>query len=497
MRVRLLYTRLGHSLVQVASVALFLFILSPLVAREYRLYFGNEDNWQAFPVRNNVQLQRGYRGQLDVRLAEQRYATSEATDLYLSFDEGLPAATTNYRVIADNVVIAQEARAGRSGYFANNGGLLLSATASALLGSAGEWGDFSIEFYSYGTQWAEYEQLLYWRSKNSVTNNRTRLQEITLVVVEERLQWNFVNFFTLEDQVLERLTLHAADRLAPRRWYHHLLRYNRAQGLLEYLVDGQPQAVRYTTESGEERGALYTHLHGEEIGSTFKIAPRFSGLLDELRIVREWIDPPPLRTYSSKSGTIASDIIDLSRNRGALQRIEAQFQTPDQSEVKIEYRFSTTRSDLIGSNGTAWVAAPLDQDIIPAPNGRFLQLRARLLPDGIGAQSPRLSSIEVVIERPAPLLAPRNPLVILPEQALAWEPPPDLRPLAYRVYYGPRPGYYPYRLEAGAQRRIQLPPLEPDSSYYFVIESYLSDWPTLPGGRSAPVYLRTDPVAQE
>ena len=486
-------------------IALWILVIAlPLSAREYRLEFGKEDNWQQFPLRSNVELEKGLRGYYDILVGDQRHFPSKVVDMMLHFDETIPRDARNNWQITENrtVIVAQAARSGDgAAYFSRqNGGITLRAVESPLFNQAGDWGDFSIEFYSYAIQLEEYEQLLLWQSENepapSLSGSKI-VQKIELVVREERMQWNFINFFSLEDQLLPSLTLYAVDRSPLRRWQHHLLRYRQARGLLEYLIDGQPQAVTYTTENGREGGARYSHIHRPTTQEELHIAPAFSGMLDEFRIVGEWMEPPPLRNYSVASGVIESNIIDLAERYGQLRRIEAQFQTPDQSQVQIEYRTAMERREFVEEDEASWVVVHPDIDIIPSPYLRFLKLRVRLLPDGVGANSPRLSTIGVVIERAVPLSAPRNPIVI--ENAadksieLMWQPPFDLQPLGYRIFYGPRPGYYPYRIEVGTPTRYLLPPLKPDSPYYFVIESYLRDYPTLPGSRSEALYVRTSP----
>ncbi len=476
----------------------------PLSAREYRLEFGKEDNWQQFPLRSNIELETGLRGHYDILVADQRQRPSEVVDMELHFDEAIPQdARNNWHIIENRaVIVAPAARSGDGAAYFNrqDGGITLRAREGSFFNQVGDWGDFSIEFYSYAIQLEEYEQLFLWQSKKkqpSSLNNSNLEQKIELVVRGERMQWNFVNFFSLEGRFLPSLTLYAVDRSPLRRWQHHLVRYRQTRGLLEYLIDGQPQAVAYTTESGREEGARYSHVHLPATPEELHIAPAFSGMLDEFRIVGEWVEPPPLGNYSVASGVIESNVIDLAEQYGQLRRIEAQLQTPDQSQIEIAYRTAMERREFVGDGQASWVTVHPDIDIIPAPYLRFLQLRARLLPDGVGANSPRLSSLGVVIERAVPFSAPQVPIVV--ENAenktieLVWQPPSDLRPLGYRIFYGPRPGYYPYRLEAGGRTRYRLPPLEPDSPYYFVIESYLRDYPTLPGSRSEALYLRTSP----
>ena len=73
----------------------------------------------------------------------------------------------------------------------------------------------------------------------------------------------------------------------PRVWSHHLLRFDGDTGLVEYLVDGRPEATAYATATGREGGTVFEPAVGA--AAPLEFCPEYSGLADELRI------SPPLR----------------------------------------------------------------------------------------------------------------------------------------------------------------------------------------------------------
>ena len=492
---------LSQPIARALVYAALLLIAAPLHALEYRVQFGAEDNWKQFSRRENVLLERGSRGYYDVRLENQRYQEDSATDLSLSFDQPLTETRFGGYTLHTNraLITTQHTRiGGGAAYFSHQGGgLVLYAHQDSLFGEHEPRGDFSIAFYAHAATLSDYERLLYWKFENEYAtsagqpNLRPRIE---LLVMGEHMQWNFVDFFRSAGVALPLVTLRAADAATDREWQHHLVRYTRARGRLEYYIDGVLQAITHTGPSGRERGAPFIDwpVISSASPATLEIAPAFSGVIDEFYIARTLVQPRPPRLYSYKSGVIESDIIDLAERRGRLVRFTVHSRTPENSAIRLEYRASLNRSNLYDKS-IPWREARSDVEILPVVPTRFLQIRAHLLPDGVGAASPRLSFIDVTIAPPAPILAPRNPAIrnVGGQSELVWEPPPDLREISYRLYYGTRPGRYPFSVDVATNTSYRVNALQPNTPYYFVIESYHSDYPTLPGGRSEPLYIRT------
>jgi hypothetical protein len=393
-------------------------------------------------------------------------------DMALSFDEGKPELfadqTGRYQVSTAPAVSAVNKRWARAGTGAGlfSGGALGTAAfelgplvviprgREALLSDHRHIKDFSLEFWLYPINMENGEQILSWASSRQNPRGNHTFQRVQCVSARNRLRWTFMDFFAAPDDG-RRLTfsLEGSSPLTPRTWSHHLIRFDAASGLFEYLVNGTPEALVYTTASGREGGEVYAPITGE--GSVLVLGGRFTGLIDEFRTYSAYLESPELRKYPPRGGRAETRLLDLGPDRGEVLRVEASggrtsntdgvlrneysggggFSFPDDSAM----RFFIRVTDLpVVPEETPWIPFEPGKDLPRDLRGRFVQLAAAFYPSGDGETSPYLDALRIVYQPQEPPLPPSRLSAAARDGAvdLSWKPSVDAHTEGYLVYYG-------------------------------------------------------------
>jgi hypothetical protein len=463
------------------------------------LVLGREDAWGELARTENLMLKPGLGDTLDLYLAEDEYAATPQTDLLLHFDQE-PAVDSSghYRPTGGKALIAAEVSAlgpASGGFTGDSRGLELAPLPGALFFRAARWGDFTIEFWLRPTLLNDGEQVLGWIGSR-FRDGRSTAQELRCTVRKRRLAWEFMNFFTAPgDTARLGLRLEGLTPLLPRVWHHHLLRFDSASGLLEYLVDGVPEAVTYARDT--DRGEALLPYTGEADSAPLALGRGLVGFLDELRISRAFVQDPVLSRYAGRSGSAESRPLDLGYSGTRVRRIDAAYQAEADSGVFFYYRVADrlAAEDLEGH----WRQFRPGEDL-PEAHGRFIQLRAELYPDGRRLVSPRLSDLRVVY---VPDLPPAPPSAVLATAGngtvrLRWSPVREDDVRGYLIYYGNAPGNYhgtdgdrgPSPIDAGPASEFNLGGLKNGSLYYFAVVAYDSTDPPHRSGFSREVSAR-------
>ena len=324
-----------------------------------------------------------------------------------------------------------------------------------MLATGSVWGDFSIEFWLYPVQLGDGERILSWVGSRWQGKEAMR-QGLTCAVQGRRLTWSLENLFLEgllrgQDADPRSFSLRGLTPMIPKTWHHHLLRYDSTRGLLEYLVDGVPEAVAYTTTTGNERGVLLLPAVGDARSGELVLGRDFVGFLDELRVSREFVQRPSLTRYDGRTGVATSSPDDLGYTGTRLKRIEAVYDTPSDTGVYFFYRLSD-HWDL-EQRGEAWRPFRPGQEL-PDSRGRYLQIMVELQPDGTRSLTPRVSEVRVVYEQDLPPPPPSGLYATSDDGAvtLYWKTVNEADVRGYRVYYGERPGRLPRRRQRA--RRI-------------------------------------------
>jgi hypothetical protein len=267
--------------------------------------------------------------------------------------------------------------------------------------------------------------------------------------------------------------------LFDREWKGVASCYDSSCGLLEYLVDGIPEAVLYTTVTAGEGGDLLLPLTGDARSGELEIGRGFVGLLDELRISRGFVERPVLARYSGRTGVAVSPPYDLGFTGTRLKRIEAVYDSPSDSGVYFFYRLSDGWD--LEERGEEWRPFKPGQELRDA-RGRYLQVMVELLPDGRRAETPRVSELRVVYEQDLPPPPPTGLYAAAEDGAvhLYWNAVNEQDVRGYLVYYGEAPGHYhgtdselgASPLDVGSVSNIRIPGLRNRKLYYFSVVAY-------------------------
>ncbi len=466
---------------------LALFVVSVnAFALERDLVVGSEGPhpWSLLERAEGTRTETGWRGLPDLVLADASYATAADTELLLHFDTVPPSdAAGRYSVTRPgDARLSTAVTAFGTGSAAFEGGAPIvieplprgaggrSAPGGRSEGFLGT-GDFSVELWLDPLHLGDGETVLAW-SAQQARDGAIRSQSVTCRVRKRTLEWSVAGAF-LSDRTF---TLKGLTPLTPSRWTHHLLRYEAATGLLEYLVDGTSEAVTYATDTGHDGGSVLPLV--ADAGGRLLIGGGLTGLLDELRVSHRFVEHPQLRRYDTNAATVMTVPLDLGQSGCRLVRIEAVSATPGASAIELAYRIS---EDPSFRGDEAWTpftpAAPLDAQ---APSGRFLQIRADLMSDG--SVSPRLSRLRIVYE---PNLPPPPPARVLAQAGdgsitLSWRRVYAEDLAGYFVYYGTEPGVYSGEdsaagaspVDAGNVTTFTLTGLTNGRLYYIAVAAY-------------------------
>lgn len=465
-----------------------------VVAPEPASTFGD---WRA----EGAILREGFRGAPEYVVAHDLYRPDPETDLLLPFDEGRAddEAGRWTRDPGGPAFDSGRARLG-SGAASFNGpasALQLRPGPRALLAQGSRFRDFSLEFWLYPADAENGEALLMWQSLRK-SGKEVLSQQLSCLIASGRLSWSFYGFFVPPEGAYRgagifpettRFNLAARDPLIPRTWSHHLIRFDGDTGLLEYLVDGRPEAMAYVTSTGHEGGTVFEPAVGG--ASPLILAPDYSGLIDELRIERSFVEAPRLRPYGRDPALVLSPVVDLGYSHSRLLGVEVEAKTPGSSSIELSYRIADEAAAW-KLDSPAWTPLRPGQALPPGALGRYVQVRAELYADGTGTVSPSLSSLTFRFEPDPPPPAPAKVLAIPHDGSieLRWTRVPAADLAGYLVYYGDNPGEYlggealegPSPVDAGNNLSITLSGLDNGRLYFFAIASYDSPGLRASGG---------------
>lgn len=427
-------------------------------------------------------------------------------DLRLSFDEREASLFADSRrrhdVIVSSGVSASRAPLSRVGagaaLFNSSFGarthepIVIQPRPNALFASNSHIRDFSIEFWLYPLSTDEGMQILSWEAARPNGRGGFSYQQIRCVVLRNRIQWDFTDFFLSPGGGTSKRIILSGPPIIPRTWSHHLIRFDADLGILEYLVDGRLEALEYVTSTGRERGEVFTPFVG--LNSRFVLGNRFSGMIDEFRIYRNFVDTTALTKFPAEGGRIESRTIDLGFTNSRVVRIEASGgrTSPSVARVRNEYagnsalRFQDhaeisfyirTSNRPYQWDESPWI--PVNAGM-PLPNnirGRYVQLAADFYPSADGDTSPYLSELRIVYDAARPPLPPTQLMAVAKDGAveLSWRASSSRNVGGYLVFFGTARGEYfgaNSPIDAGNSTSIRIEGLNNGTLYFFAVAAY-------------------------
>lgn len=495
------------------SIAVFLMsgvFLCPLAAEPSRITLGFDDGWRDITRSESTRLQEGFRGFRDIVMDYRQYEPEDTeTDILLHFEENPFMDHSSYYLVRvpEKVLPIASGRIGvnAAGFSRESGGLTLDFQGTDLVGkdaplfSPGSvWGDFTMEFWLRPNYLEDGEKIFRWEGQR-LRAGRLQLQTLDCSVEDRLLKWDFRNFFLPVEAKETGRFLTGRQRLIPDRWSHHLLRYDMNTGLLEYLVDGRPEAVLYVTSDGTPEGSVMKPYIGERSRGLPEIAPSYSGLMDEFRLARAFVKEPQIHRFSPTGGTVEIGPISLGEAGSEINSIETEIHRPAGTGVYSYYRTAMSRP-AFDLEDPEWIPFQSGENFDPPTKGSFIMLRFELFPDGEGLLSPRVSSA-VINYRPN--LPPPSPpgLTALPKNGkvhLTWRALRQRDLGGYLVYYGEAPRVYrgtgssagDSPIDTGSATEITISSLENGTLYYFAVAAYDAAGPGHRGPLSGEVSAR-------
>ena len=445
--------------------------------------------------------------------------TESMLDLSVSFDERNTSlykdSVGRYKVSASQYIETADRRFARAGsgaaLFEDNSPLLIEPQRSNALFSPGNRiDDFTLEFWMYPLTLENGEQIISWTASRPV-NGSFLIQRITCVASKNRLRWTFYNFFASADGLSHLNIEFSGDSpIVPKTWSHHLIRFDAATGLIEYLVDGSSEVIIYATQSGREggiraggvsaNGVRANGIHAGNVyqpiagnGGVFVIGERYMGLLDELKIHSAFIERSVIQRYASYAGRMETAAIDLGEKNSRLVRIDVtggrtgisnefrdngRFRFSDDSEIQF---FIRSGENPYRMNDYAWKSFTPGTEIANT-YGRYVQLAADFYPSADGETSPYLDELRIIYIPASPPLPPVNLTAVAVDGGvqLSWRNSPDINTTGYLIYYSSVRGELfgndaasgSSPINAGKRNSLLIDGLKNGTLYYFRAVSY-------------------------
>jgi len=386
--------------------------------------------------------------------------TEPALDLSVSFDERITTAyrdyNGNYRMSVSPEVEAVNSNYARAGtgavLFNGNGAVSIEPNnRNALFYSGNRIRDFTIEFWLYPLNLENGEQILSWVSAKTLNGNYS-VQRINCSASKNRLNWSFVNFFTSTAGSSHiNIEFSGNTPVVPKTWSHHLIRFDAATGMVEYIVNGSSEAIVYATATGRENSEVYTPIIGS--GGSFTLGERFTGLMDEFKIHNVFAGRSSVQKYIPSGGRMETKAIDLGNNYSEIVKVNAsggrvsisgkninnefcengRLRFSDNSEMNFFIRSSDNPYLLKDSQ---WVTFTPGANIYGI-KGRYVQIAVDFYPSEDGETSPYLSELRIIYLRGEPPMPPRNFTAAAVDGGvlLRWKPSPSLNVMGYLIYY--------------------------------------------------------------
>ena len=470
---------------------------------------GGKQGWPALQYSKNVTTGEGRFGYDCVELASNSFVADEYTDLLIDFENpGNPVSDGNYRIVKNNLKISDQTINEKSaGLSRNTGGLSVAGNPGTFFGSEGLKGSFSIEFWLCPSVAENGETIVKWDSSKRV-GGRLVYQYLNATFNKGVIEWNLLNFFdtTLIPNLESNIVLKGRKRIIPDTWTHHVLSYDSENGILEYLVDGITEDIKYITSNGREDGDVAFVAMGNPAKLNF--CTEYTGKIDDIRILRRAYAQPEYQDaehaggighmqYLTEGGYFVTKPIMVSKG-SVLKSLEAEMSVPRETAVSYYVRAG---DNYFGWNDSspAWVPVESGEDIKNV-SGLYFQVAAELFPDGDGKKSPTITEIVLNYEK---LPDPLPPFVIKAEAGngsvtVSWNYSVDDSVGGYYLYYGNRPGEYLGRvafegespINVGNTSSFTVTGLDNGKIYYFAVAAWSAYDENVVGKLSKEVFAR-------
>lgn len=452
------------------TLTLILYFFSLCLYSNTPLIIGNEDDFKNFSL-SNLHITSGEKGKKNLEIVQGEYSPTPETDLLVHFND------INFGDSAGNYIVKEqynnisdiEKKFGKSSaYFLKDKGITFSSNDESMFTKGRILDDFSIEFWIYPTTISNDTILFSWKGVNKV-EDLFIAQKIKCYFQNRKVIWSFDNFFIPDDFSNYSIELLSKSKLIPNKWSHHLIRYNSYTGMIEYLINGIPEDIKYSTPSKKEEPDIYPPYVGIFSKSDIFIGEKYRGFIDELRISESFIQSPNLNNFKT-FGTFNTPVYDLNGDTVNINSIITVEKIVKESNIKYYYRSSNDPFTQENEN-LPWKELKSNDC---NDKGRYLQVKGTLFSNGSKNLSPKLQDIiidwSVIPSPPAPIVmdskAGKNIIT------LTWKPVKYYEVDGYYLYIGDESNKYQEIIDVGSKTTYTIRDLKSDKIYYFSLRSY-------------------------
>jgi len=482
---------------------------SAVFAESKQIVLGGKGGWPAFQYEENVAVGKGRFGYDCIELATNSFVFDDYTDLLIDFENPEnPISAGAYEINANNLKVSSDSLMEKSaGLSRNIGGLWVSGKAGTFFGSEGLAGSFSIEFWLCPSLAENGEVIFNWESSKNV-RGRLVYQFLNCIFDGGHLDWTISNLFDsyAGPEGNGELHLRGSSTIIPDTWSYHALSYDCESGILEYLVNGITEDIKYITSNEKEGGDVSLIIMGTP--SQVEFCNEYTGKIDEIRILRRPYTPPDYQSaelagalgrmlYQPAGGRFETRPIVVSTG-SVLNSLTAEMNEPSQTEVSFFVRSGDNYFNWT-DNYPEWKPVESGQKLTDV-SGLYFQVACELYPDGNGSISPSVTQLTLdFTELPLPL----PPFTLKAEAGngcvtIKWNYSVDDTAGGYYIYYGTRPGEYlgrmaiegPSPVNAGNTSSYTLTGLENGKIYYFAVAAWSSIDDRIVGPLSKEVFAR-------
>lgn len=491
----------------VFAVCAFVFCSFSAGAEIYE--FGGKTGWNEVNVRNGITTGKGRFGFECLELETNFSQPDDFTDCLLDFENSkIYDKAGKYKIKSSGVYFSKKTALGKTSVLSRGrGGIDIQGDETSLFGSEGPAGSFVIDFWICPSTVENGEVLLNWRSSKNI-GGQVFYQLISTSFYKNKVITLFSNIFEGYTENNGDVSLSSSRTIIPNQWSHHLISFEEQTGILEYMIDGQLEDIKYLTDTGHEGGTVCNAVMG--VAAELRIVPSYIGLLDDFRILRSYTDfnreddseniRVGLPEHYKISGGRFESIPVLTKEGTVINKVFAEVYEPSQTEVCLYVRAGDNYFNWT-EDYPEWIPVVSGQEIENL-SGLYFQVAAELFPDGGGQKTPSVTEIKVEYTT---LPEPFPPYKISVEKGdgqvtLSWSYSVDDSAGGYYIYYGNRPGEYLGRtavqgaspVNVGNVTSATLTGLKNGVIYYFAVAAYSKLDERICGALSKEVYARPE-----
>lgn len=429
---------------------------------------GDNSDFNGFTF-DNLNVIYAERGKQNLELSHNEYIPAPDTDFLAHFNSDFKDSVGNYTVIEsyNNISDVEKKLGDSSVFFFKDQGVVFSSSEESMFSPGRVLGDFTIEFWVYPTAISQDTTIFSWKGVNKVESDFIP-QKIKCYFEDRKTVWEFENFFIPIDFSSYTVKLTGESKLLPNRWNHHLIRYNSEIGMLEYLMNGIPEDVKFTTNSQQEGGEIYPPFIGNFSKKDIYLGESLRGFIDEFRISESFITEPKLSKFK-QFGSFKTPVYDLTGENVIFDNIE--FIDTIKKETTISYKYRVSDKPFLTDNEfIPW----LTSGKVPEQNFRYIQIYADFYSNGSSNVSPLLEGIKIdwfdIRKPPSPIKL--ETITSEKQIILKWQPIKHYGVDGYCIYYGTESNNYKEMIDVGKNTSYTIENLKSKNIYYFSVRSY-------------------------